>query len=128
VWFNVKSSASQVNLLRHRTAADGSLAYAFVSATGQLGVRNDVAGTTTNSSVVVAPGSGWHELELHTVINGTASVIEVWLDGVRVDALSTTTANLGTTPVGKMQIGEVQSGRTYDVVFDDAAFGTARVQ
>ena len=51
----------------------------------------------------------------------------MWLDGVRVDALSSSTANLGTVPVGRMQIGEVQSGRTYDVVFDDAAFGTQRV-
>jgi hypothetical protein len=127
VWFNVKSSASQVNLLRHRTAADGSLAYVFVTASGALGVRNDVGATTVTSALVVPPGSGWHELELHTVINGTASTIEVWLDGARVDALSTTAANLGTTPIGKVQIGEVQNGRTYDVVLDDAAFGTTRV-
>ena len=125
VFFDVKSASSQVNLLRHRTAADGSLAYAFVTATGQLGLRNDVAATTTMSAIVLAPGS-WHEVELHTVINGTSSVVEVWLDGVRVDALSSTT-NLGTTAVGKLQIGEVQTGRTYDVVFDDAAFGTSRV-
>ena len=74
---------------------------------------------------MLAPGS-WHEVELHTVINGASSVVEVWLDGVRVDALSSTT-NLGTTAVGKLQIGEVQTGRTYDVVFDDAALGTSRV-
>ena len=52
--------------------------------------------------------------------------MEVWLDGVRVDALSTATVNLGTTPVGRMQIGDVQSGRSYDVAFDDATFGTQR--
>jgi hypothetical protein len=125
VFFNVKSASSQVNVLRHRTAADGSLAYVFVTASGQLGVRNDVGATTVTSALVVPPG--WHEIELHTVINGTSSVIEVWLDGARVDALSTTTANLGTTAMGKMQIGEVAAGRTYDVVFDDAAFGTSRV-
>ncbi len=127
VFVNLQSASSQVNLLRHRTAADASLAYVFVTASGQLGVRNDVAGTTTTSSAAILPGSGWHEVELHTIVNGTSSTIEVWLDGVRVDALSTTSANLGTTAVGKMQIGEVQSGRTYNVVFDDAAFGTQRV-
>ncbi len=125
VFFDLKTASSQVNLLRHRTAADGSLAYVFVTASGQLGVRNDVAGTTTTSALVLSLGS-WHEVELHTLINGTSSAVEVWADGARVDALSSTT-NLGTTPVGKMQIGEVQSGRTYDVVFDDAAFGTSRV-
>jgi hypothetical protein len=128
VWINLQSTLSQVNLLRHRTAADGSIAYVFVTASGTLGVRNDAGGTTTtSSSAIVAPGSGWHEIELHTAINGPSSVIEVWLDGARVDALSSTSANLGTTPVGRVQIGEVQSGRTYDVAFDEAAFGTQRV-
>jgi hypothetical protein len=127
VFVNLQSASSQVNLLRHRTATDGSLAYVFVTASGQLGLRNDVAATTTLSPLTIAPGSGWHELELHTIINGTSSTVEVWLDGVRVDALSSTAVNLGTTPVGRMQIGEVQSGRTYNVVFDDAAFGTQRV-
>ena len=54
VYFNVKSAASQVNLLRFRTAADGSLGYVFVTATGQVGFRNDVAATTTMSS------ARWH--------------------------------------------------------------------
>jgi chitodextrinase len=128
VFVDLKSASSQVNLLRYRTSSDTSLGYVFVTATGQLGVRNDVAATTqTTSTATILPGSGWHEVELHMIVNGTSSTIEVWLDGVRVDALSSTTANLGTTPVGKVQIGEVQTGRTYDVVFDDAAFGTQRV-
>lgn len=127
VYFNLQSTSSQVNLLRHRTAADGSLAYVFVSPTGALGLRNDVAATTTTSATIVAPGSGWHRLELRTAILGTASVVEVWLDGVRIDALSSTGVNLGTTLVGRVQIGEVQSARTYDVAFDDAAFGTERI-
>jgi hypothetical protein len=126
VFVDLKSESSQVNLLRHRTAADVSIAYVFVNASGQLGLRNDIAGTTTTSALVVSPGA-WHEIELHTMINGTSSVVEVWLDGVRVDALSSTTANLGITPVGRVQIGDVQTGRTYDVVYDDVAFGTTRV-
>ena len=126
VFVNLQSTSSQVNLLRHRTASDSSLAYVFVSSAGVLSVRNDVAGITTASSTIVQPGSGWHSIELHTLINGTSSVIEVWLDGVRVDALSSTTS-LGSTNVGRIQLGEVQSGRTYDVAFDDAAFGTQRI-
>ena len=44
VYFNLKSAASQVNLLRMRSTGGVSLGYAFVTATGQLGWRNDVGG------------------------------------------------------------------------------------
>jgi len=128
VYFNLllgpPMTTSPVNLLRFRTAADGSIAYLGVDATGKLYLRNDVGAATVTSSVTV--GSGWHALELHAVIdafNGGVDTTEVWLDGVKITALSVTT-NLGTTPVGKIQIGEVQSGRTYNVVFDDAVFST----
>jgi hypothetical protein len=36
-------------------------------------------------------------------------------------------ANLGTTTIGKVQIGEVTAARTYDVVFDDVAFDTSPI-
>jgi hypothetical protein len=127
VWFNAVSAASQVNLLRYRTATDASIGYVFITAAGLLAVRNDVAGTTTTSTTAVGIGSGWHSLELHMVVNGPSSTVEVWLDGAIVGDLSTTTANLGATPVGRFQIGEVQTGRTYNVVFDDAAFATVRI-
>ena len=125
VYFNLKSAASQVNLLRMRSAGSVSLGYAFVTASGQLGWRNDVAATTTMSSTVVGPG--WHALELHLLVNGSASISEVYLDGTRVADISAAVATLGTSPITEFQIGEVQSGRTYDVVFDDAAFGSQRI-
>ena len=31
------------------------------------------------------------------------------------------------TPIGKLQIGEVQSGRTYNLILDDAAFDIQRI-
>ena len=86
VWFNLKSEASQVNLLRMRATGSVSLGYAFVTATGQLGMRNDVTATTTTSGLV--PGPGWHSLELHFLTNDSASVSEVWLDGTKVTDLS----------------------------------------
>jgi hypothetical protein len=98
----------------------------FVTAQGQLGVRNDVAATTNTSTTIVTPGSGWHSLELHMGVAGASSVIQVWLDAVPIGALSFTT-NLGTAPVGQFQIGDVQSGRTYDVIYDDVAFGTQQI-
>jgi Calcineurin-like phosphoesterase len=125
VWFNLKSAASQVNLLRMRASGSVSLGYVFVTATGQLGLRNDVLATTAMSSLVAAPG--WHSLELHFLTNGTASVSEVWFDGTKVTDISSALTSLGSAPVTEFQIGEVQTARTYDVVFDDAAFGTQRV-
>ena len=122
VWFDLVSEASQVNLLRMRATGGISLGYAYVTATGQLGIRNDVTGTNTTSGLV--PGPGWHSLELHFLTNDSGSVSEVWLDGTKVTDLSSAVTNLGTAPITEFQIGEVQTGRTYDVVFDDAAFGT----
>jgi hypothetical protein len=52
-------------------------------------------------------------------INGAASTSSVSVDGTTVTSLSKT-ANWGTSPVGRFQIGEVQTGRTYDVFLDDA--------
>jgi hypothetical protein len=124
IYFNVLSQSSQLNLLRYRTANDASLAYLFVNTSGKLALRNDVSGTTLTSATSVT--SGWHSLELHATINGTSSVTEVWLDGVRINDLSVT-MNLGTTPVGRFQIGEVQSGRTYNVVIDSAVFDIQRI-
>jgi hypothetical protein len=74
----------------------------------------------------VVPGTGWHAVELHVAVNGAASTVQVWLDGAPVTALSGPTT-LGTAPIGIFQIGETQTGRTYDVVFDDAAFGDQRL-
>lgn len=114
---------SQVNVLRYRTTSDTSLGYLFVTTAGSLGLRNDVGGTTTTSTTPFT-SAAWHSVELRLVVNGTSSSTEVWLDGTRVNDLSLSNQNWGTTPIGKVQIGEVQSGRAYSVVFDDVAFDT----
>ena len=108
VGYKIKSQTSQVNLLRLRNSAGTSIGYLFLSSSGLLGLRNDIAATTTTSTV--NPGTGWHTLELH--LGTTTGTIEVWLDGTLVPALTTTTgANLGPNPVGQLQIGETQTGQ-----------------
>jgi hypothetical protein len=125
LYFNLlsASTSSQVNLLRLRTAADSSLVYLGVDTGRHLFLRNDIGAATYTSATTVAPGSGWHALELHARLAGTTSVVEVWLGGTRVADLSRT-VSLGSTPIGRLQIGEVNTGRTYDVVFDDVIFNT----
>jgi len=109
-----------------RDTAGNSIGYLYVSTAGKLGFHNDTLNTNTVSATSV--GVGWHALELHLGVNGTAGTVEVWLDNIRIADLSNVgTVNLGAAPVGQLQIGEAQTARTYDVVFDDAAFASGRL-
>ena len=54
IYFNIVSMASQVNLLRLRTASDVSIGYLFVSTSGKLSLRSDAAAATTTSATSVA--------------------------------------------------------------------------
>ena len=124
VAFNVSSQVSQVTLLRLRDTPTGNGGYLYLTAAGSLAFRSDALLSGTVSSV--APGSGWHALELHLVINGASSSVQVWLDGAAVPDLTFPSIDLGTAPIGVMQIGDTANG-TWDIAFDDAAFGTSRL-
>src|SRR6266576_1070333 len=125
VAFDIAAQPSQVNLIRFRDASGNSIGYVYVDTTGLLGFHNDTTGLNTLSGV--SPSPGWHALELHIKSDATAGVVEIWLDNTYVADISGSGLNTGSSPVASMQIGEVQSGRTYDVLFDDAAFATARL-
>jgi hypothetical protein len=128
VWFDLVSASSQVTLLRLRTATGAPIATVSVSRTGRLQLSpapGTTGKTTVNSATTVTLGV-WHSLELHVHVAGAASLTQVWLDGSPVAVLATT-QNLGSVPVGRMQIGDTQTGRTYNLVFDDAAFSTTKI-
>jgi hypothetical protein len=65
----------------------------------------------------------WHEVQVRVRINGASGESETWLDGVRIASLSKV-ENFGTTPIGRLQIGENSSGKVYDVAFDNVAAST----
>ncbi|TMG60236.1 MAG: hypothetical protein E6H83_05775 [Chloroflexi bacterium] len=67
-------------------------------------------------------GPGWHIVELQ--LNISAGLVEVWFDGAAV--LTLNGVNMGTGTIGAMQIGDT-AAVTWDVLFDDAAFGTSRL-
>jgi hypothetical protein len=115
----ISRSANTVNLLKFRTATDASILSVSINNLGNLSYRNDVAGTSVNSTAAVSAGS-WQTLQVHVRIAGTASQIEVWYNGALVSALSRTEA-FGTNPIGRLQLGENTSGLTYDIAFDDVA-------
>jgi len=123
--FKVKSQVSQINLLRLRDAAGTSLGWVYLSTMGRLGFHADLLPSTDVASTVVPLAGAWHSVEVH--LNVTGGTVEVWLDGVSVAALSLSGVNFGSNPVGAFQIGEAQGGRTYDILFDDAAFSASRL-
>ncbi len=115
-WFNIRSQgANAVNLGSYRDSSGAAIASLFVSSTNRLGYRNDFAGPSTLSPAQVAPGT-WHEAIFHVHINGSASVVEIWLDGLRV---LSQTDSFGPAQVARVRVGEGTTGRTYSVSLDD---------
>jgi len=117
---------SSVNFMKFRTASGTAIAELYVTPAGLLGYRNDVTAVSTTSQVTVTAGV-WHEAQMHLRVSGAASTVEVWLNGARIDALSTTTASLGTTAIGRIQLGENVAGRSYDFAYDDVVADTSYV-
>ena len=109
------------SLVRFRTAANGSLFSIFRNGNGKLSHFNSLTGVST-SGPIVSTGS-WHELEVHGLINGNSSLVEVWLDGTKV--ITKTAEALGTTGVGRIYIGDPSTGSTFDFVFDNQIVSTS---
>jgi hypothetical protein len=129
--FKVVSQSSNVYLLWLRTGpaqTGGAAAIAgiYVSNTGKLGYRDQISGATATSTSLVADGQ-WHTLQVH--LNITTGQMDTWLDGNLVPLLGGSGLNLGSTPVGIVQLGENQTtGRTaYDVRYDDVVVDTTQL-
>jgi hypothetical protein len=118
-FFVATQGANTVYLLKLRTPTGTSLGGVFISSTGKLGFRNDIAGQSTTTTVAVSPGT-WHTLLLHVVVS-TSGTVELWYDGMQIASIS---GNLGTDPIGGFQLGENSTGRTFDVRFDDVLLDT----
>jgi acid phosphatase type 7 len=111
------SGTSAVNFLKVRTASGTAIAEVYLTPTGVLGVRNNLTGIAINSAVKPSLAM-WHTVVLRVVVSGDGGRLEVSLDGGAVPGLQQT-LNLGTTPVGRVQVGENVSGRTADFIYDD---------
>jgi Polysaccharide lyase len=112
----ISQASSTASLVRFRTAAAGPILTIFRRANNKLAYVNELTGQTSIGPAVSA--GAWHELEVHVLVNGGASLVEVWLDGTRVNSMSKTDS-LGTAPVGRVYIGDPASGRTFDTAFDN---------
>jgi hypothetical protein len=113
--------SGSATIMRLRTAADKALVGVYLSSAGRLGMRNEVAASSKTSTRALTAGQ-WYTVELHAIVNGaSASTIEVRVDGTKLTDVSSATANLGTVPVGMVQLGENAAGLTYDYAFDDVS-------
>jgi Big-like domain-containing protein/calcineurin-like phosphoesterase family protein/fibronectin type III domain protein len=126
-WFKIASQgATSAYVQRFRTSTNGAILGVFVSSTGKLMYRNDV--TSSNSPTGPALNSGvWNQIQAHVHVNGTSSQVEVWLNGIKVSALSNT-LDLGTAPIGRVQLGDSTAADIYDAVFDEVAVDTSFIQ
>jgi hypothetical protein len=106
-------------LLRLRTAADGPVSRVALDTNGVLRVRSDVSGV--QSPPTVALGSGWHNLELCGTV-GTSGTWDLYRDGVKV--LDAWVANTGTTPIGRVGIGDT-AAKTWAANFDQVVVDQA---
>ena len=120
VWFDIVSQSSNVDVIRFDNSSSSPIAYLYVTPARLLAMT--AGSTTITSSTTVSPGT-FHELELSVTVHGSSSTTEVWLDGAVVTSLSRT-LTLSSPLIAQLQIGQVMTGGTYDVAFDDAAFDT----
>lgn len=101
-------------LFRLRTAADGPVGRAMVSATRVLSVRADAAGTTRASGQTLALGT-WYAVELCGTV-GTSGTWRLFLNGTSV--LGPWTVNNGTVPIGAINLWE-NTAKTFSMNVDD---------
>ena len=117
--FKVLSRATSVVLQRVSSAQGKWIFAAMINASGLLAIRNDVKGTTTMSTRTVTNGA-WHTLDVHVLIAGASSRSQLWYDGAYVAALAKT-HDLGVSAIGRVQLGDSATGRSYDIAYDDVA-------
>lgn len=128
-----------VDLLSLRSGEGRNLMTVFVDQTGALALRDDVLGTTATGATRPAPNA-WHALQLHATYDQGRVRTALWLDGRAVGGIGGTVrvgqsdANVLTlmrnssgAVVGWVELGDSESGRTYDVAFDDVIVAPAYV-
>jgi hypothetical protein len=111
------ANGATVDILRLRTASGSNLLSIYYDSHRHLGYRNDTRNQAHDSSTALNLNV-WYQVEVHLVVNGASSQVQVWLNGSLITALSRTD-NFGTTPIGQALAGESTTGRPYDFALDE---------
>jgi len=122
VWIYIKSQTSNTTLAGFRSS--GLIASINLGTNHFLNVV--VVGAATLTSTIAPTQNAWHALEYHFVFGATPSS-EVWLDGVQISSLSGPLPGATPASTDEFQVGDTNTSRTYDIVWDDAAYGSSRL-
>jgi serine protease len=121
------SDTNNVNILNARTAAGTIVVSLNRSGNGYISYFNNVANSTTTSTATPLAIGTWYDVQMHVIINGASSLVEVWVNGTKIDSL-TKTQNLGAAPLGKVEIGDSHTGRNFVTVYDNVVASNSFVQ
>jgi fibronectin type 3 domain-containing protein len=118
----VSSRSTAADILGFRLRSGSAIVTLGMASTGELFYRNGTNATVVTSTTAVSTGS-WHEVKLHVKVSGSASLVEVWLDGAPVSSL-TRTDSLGTTGIDRFELGDRNTTNTYTVAYDEVVADT----
>ena len=127
VYVYIKSQgANNASIVHFVNTSGAQIGHVYEDSAHKIGFKNDVSGAATLSTTTMTTGA-WHSVELHLKIGSTTGVVDVYLDGTAIGSLSLTGQNLGSTNIGGVWVGDNQSGRTFDLLFDDVEVQDAYV-
>ena len=111
-------SGGNVPLLRLLDASGARIVilYRQNATGGQIWVTQN--GTRVNTTGMLPLGQ-WRNLELQVKIAGAASIVKVKVDGAQV--YTTSTANLGTTGIKTMQLGNDTAAQPFAIAVDNVS-------
>jgi hypothetical protein len=107
---------NSVDLLRVMSGAT-SIATVYVTSADMLALKNNFTNKATTSTATVGQGA-WHDVQIEVMPNGASGQVNVWLDGVKVGALSGT-GSWGTAEPDRVLFGNRASSRSYNIAFDN---------
>jgi hypothetical protein len=114
--------------LRFQDAGASTLYRVAVGAKGRIRGRDQVSKQSTPTHAAVGAGTSWHRLTVHVNTDPLGSDhVVAWLDGTRLDGL-TKHMDLGSQPVGTVQVGDNVHGRNYDLTYDDVKMDGNRIE
>jgi hypothetical protein len=117
---------NELTLMRLRTVGGESLVSVGLTAARLPSIRLDATGTIFTGTTQVEPGV-WHELQVGALVNRNGSRVTVWLDGEVLPELNQQ-VYLGSDPIGRIDLGDNTSGRTFEVLFDDVIVDTEWIE
>jgi len=118
----VSAPGGAPTLLRLLTGSGSAIVSLKTDSSGRLILKNNAVSGTRTSATTLSSGT-WHVVQLHAFVNGTGSLVEVWLDGTQVSDLTWATS-LGTTGTGRIQLAHRGSSSGFQLAFDEVLVDT----